>query len=139
MEFIEPEQFLKEDKEVQKVFIKWWKPSIGDLFWFETVNFYHLGLITHEKIKVFQTDCPAFTEGQLRKFIEDKTNCIVKIGTTHVRHKEKVNYFFILDYYIRPKEIIRNLGNNLLQAYWQVAVQIAREEVLNEKNNKNNK
>ena len=27
----------------------------------------------------------------------------------------------------------------LLQAYWKVAVQIAKEEVLNEKNNKNNK
>lgn len=27
----------------------------------------------------------------------------------------------------------------LLQAYWKAVVQIAREEVLNEKNNKNNK
>ena len=32
MKFISTEQFLKLDKEVQKVFIDWWKVEIGDLF-----------------------------------------------------------------------------------------------------------
>ena len=130
MEFITAEQFLKESKEVQEVFIDWWKPSIGDLFWFETVNFYHLGLITHEKIKVFQTDCPAFTEGQLRKFIEDKTEkkiTIIEFDYDHWNIVSKFGFAYITD------------ESDLLQAYWKVAVQIAKEEVLNEKNNKNNK
>ena len=120
MEFITAEQFFKQDKEVQKVFIDWWKPSIGDLFWFETVNFYHLGLITHKKIKVFQTDCPAFTEGQLIKFIEDKTEkkiTIIEFDYDHWNIVSKFGFTYITD------------KADLLQAYWEVACEIAKESI----------
>ena len=80
MEFISEEQFLKEDKEVQKVFIDWWKPSIGDLFKYnygysniEIINLKSIKEDT-EKSKYSAHIIPLLTEGQLRKFIEDKSS-----------------------------------------------------------------
>ena len=36
MKFIEAEQFLEQPKEVQKVFIKWWKENLEDFdLWFQ--------------------------------------------------------------------------------------------------------
>lgn len=32
MEFITVDQFEEQSKEVQKVFLDWWKPSVGDIF-----------------------------------------------------------------------------------------------------------
>ena len=32
MEFISAEEFLKQDEEVQKVFLDWWEPSEGDIY-----------------------------------------------------------------------------------------------------------
>lgn len=66
---------------------------------------------------------PLFTEGQLRKFIEDKTNCHIEIivGIS--------GYVFVL----RSKETLKEekrisvLKRDLLQAYWKVAIQIAKE------------
>lgn len=125
MEFITAEEFLKEDKKVQEVLTKYWlnivNPKIGFCKKHDEIIF-----INGETRK---DRYPLFTEGQLRKFIEDKEKCVIKVGTAHTRTKNKINYFFILDYYIAPKRIIRNLGNNLLQAYWKVAVQIAKESI----------
>lgn len=134
MEFISAEQFLKEDKEVQKVFIDWWKPKFGDLY----------SCDNHRILKVIDEDIeselkedkdflkhtiycfnslkdkiiPLFTEGQLRQFIEDKTG-VEYIG---LEHYLKTGY----DIYVGDM-IFEDLGNDLLQAYWKVAVQIAKE------------
>lgn len=140
MKYISVEEFLEQPKEVQEVFLNWWKPNIGDLFVWNTeedihdmhkvscctsVNMVNLTL-KNKGIKEGER-IPLLVEGQLRKFIEDKTN-------------EKL----VFDYYttsgyrivlyknnIRHTEIVANeydnLGKSLIQAYWKVAIQIAKE------------
>jgi hypothetical protein len=133
MEFITVEQFKEQPVGVQEVFLDWWKPSIGDIFQFETVVFNNddsiIGVIgSKRQTKIIEDGkgkyrIPLFTEGQLRKFIEDKTN-------------GKVESYYAWDYYTIA---IRNTGcggddqqcdteeTNLLQAYWKVACMIAKE------------
>ncbi|MDC4242672.1 hypothetical protein NE398_21360, partial [Clostridium tertium] len=119
-------------KEVQKVFLDWWKPQSADLFKYKLL-FNVVDCLCGEAISpfnenyvVFKKDCiPLFTEGQLRKFIEDKTN-------------GKVESYYAWDYYTIA---IRNTGcggddpqcdteeTNLLQAYWKLACMVAKEAV----------
>lgn len=104
MEFITAEQFLKQDKKVQEVFIDWWKPSMGDLYaW----------CYSGDRI-------PLLTEGQLRKFIESKTGA----KYIELEHYLKTGY----DIYTENM-LFEDLGNDLLQAYWKVAVQIAKKSI----------
>lgn len=144
MEFISAEEFLKQDKEVQKIFIDWWEPSEFDVYSIKEDLSSHR--VCKSDIEDYKNDelyniksgycIPLLTEGQLRKFIEDKTNSIL-------------DFDYVTDHYeifllsknecIAKDKLFDNLGDDLLQAYWKVAVQIAKEEVLNEKNNKNNK
>lgn len=142
MEFIEPEEFLKEDKEVQEVINNSIKLNIGDRIYHKLSKKYYIYLGEYNEAfwNVFDLEykctrvvckdcfCRCLHEGQLRKFIEDKTNSIL-------------DFDYIVDHYeifllsknecIEKDELFDNLGNDLLQAYWEVAVQIAREEVLN--------
>ncbi len=126
MEFINPEEFKNQPKEIQKVFMEWWQPQQFDLYLFDKhflqiVKKYDEDFILpykgndvwEEKIHCI----PLFTEGQLRKFIEDKTNKIINI-----------------EHFSRGYEIIdySELGNDLLQAYWKVACEIAKGIVENE-------
>ena len=139
MEFIEPEEFLKQDKEVQKVFIDWWKPKFGDLY----------SCDNHRILKVIDEDIeselkedkdflkhtiycfnslkdkiiPLFTEGQLRQFIEDKTN--MNINLDYIC--PECGYSIVLTCYDRNSKPFIDLGNNSLQAYWKVACEIAKE------------
>lgn len=121
MEFISTEEFLKQPKGIQKVFIDWWKPSIGDL---ATNKHGDLSVLKEsrdiEAVKIYKGQpyaIPLFTEGQLREFIEDKTSRIINI-----------------EHFSRGYEIIDydELGDDLLQAYWKVALEIAKENVENE-------
>ncbi len=149
MEFISAEEFLKQPKEVQEVFMEWWKPEIGDLF---NVNMITVpediyNGIPHDICENFllvvddrgnNSDfvkngidgevTPLFAEGQLRKFIEDKTN-------------GKVEGYYAWDYYTIAIRDTRCGGDdpqcdteetNLLQAYWKVVCEIAKESVENE-------
>lgn len=138
MEFISAEEFLKQPKEVQEVFLEWWEPSIGDLFsWIKNNYEYENDLRKLEccnsdniveMTKIFKginegDRIPLLSEGQLRKFIEDKTNCHIEIivGIS--------GYVFVL----RSKETLKEekrisvLKRDLLQAYWKVAIQIAEQ------------
>lgn len=132
MEFITVEQFKEQPEEVQKVFIDWWKPNIGDLF---------IDLAPNSKKKLIviedEGDCidielikseiiPLLTEGQIRKLIEDKTFSRLQI-----------DYFlsdggYSIALYYKENEMICNgvfdgLSCDLLQAYWKVACKIAKE------------
>lgn len=148
MEFISVEKFLKQPKEVQEVFRDWCennlevndyvvpinpetnevvdsicrinqcldtrqhKVNVGRVFYLETCLLYDT---------VFEF-VPLFTEGQIRKFIEDK------IG----RNIECNYYDCLWKYQITFNEhyrIIRTDEDNLLQAYWKVACEIAKESV----------
>lgn len=132
MEFITAEQFLKEDKKVQEVFIDWWKPERGDLVAYEhtiigtgkirkemcmNCLFFHSNVKYAEKVGKY---IPLLTEGQLRKFIESKTGA----KYIELEHYLKTGY----DIYIENM-LFEDLGNDLLQAYWKVAVQIAKESL----------
>ena len=160
MEFINVEEFLKQPKEVQEVFRDWCennlevndyvvpinpetnevvgsicrinqcldtrqhKVNVGRVFYLETCLLYDT---------VFEF-VPLFTEGQLRKFIEDRTDCVISELSLNTK-----GYTLIIGYkaeYIdgepRTKRIFRNLGDNLLQAYWKVALKVAKESVENE-------
>ena len=150
MKFITTEQFLKEDKEVQKVFIDWWKPSIGDLFkynyGYSNIDIINLKSIEEdtEKSKYSAHIIPLLTEGQLRKFIEDKSSdfdleseAVIEIEfytkedlEDKVTQKEIGYLIKILD---KSDGLLIDcccdLGTDLLQAYWKVAVQIAKESI----------
>lgn len=123
MEFITVEQFQEQLEEVQKVFLDWWKCDFGDLYYFNK----NVGLINGELECSLNGDfdyfisigaIPLLTEGQLRKFIEDKKGKIVEINLFCGGYSVVTAY--------RKCEIY-DLGKDLLQAYWKVACQIARE------------
>lgn len=128
MEFITVEQFQEQPKEIQKVLLDWWQPEAGDIFQFVTVDFNNddsaIGVLGSEKqIKITQCGkgeyrTPLFTEGQLRKFIEDKKGEIVEIDLYCG------GYSIVTEY---RKFELGNLGRDLLQAYWKVACEIAKE------------
>lgn len=125
MEFISANEFLKQDEKVQKVFLDWWKPSIGDLYkWISNSTFEDVQVLNKSEIDTFKyyeinfkKDCiPLLAEGQLRKFIEDNTYCKLNIGTIGNIIK------------IYEKELDIPFQTDLLQAYWKVAIQIAEQE-----------
>ena len=149
MEYISAEEFLKQPKEAQKVFKEWWKPEIGDLVYVDCIednaiiikkevsNYYGICLIKENAIVRHNIKCnliPLFAEGQLRKFIEDKLNSKIEIvyaSKEGVRDEnsyyriEKVNF---LDGDIN-KSVWKVETDDLLQAYWKVAIKIAEKEV----------
>ena len=130
MEFISAEEFLKQPKEIQKVFLDWWQPSVGDIAVYKAGHsgFYswYMSCITCESdIKKVLHEIPLLTEGLLRNFIEDKTECIVSVICEDYENTygyKIIHGFGHYDY----KE-----NTDLLQDYWQVAVKIASEEVNN--------
>lgn len=120
MKFISSEEFLKQDKDVQKVFLDYFKGKEG--IYFDGIGtikgygelFTNLGII------------PALTEGQLRKFIEDKTNDIVLFDYDDLGN----NKSWYIHKTCKAYDVVgnKNLGNDLLQAYWKVAIEIAKHE-----------
>lgn len=137
MKYISAEQFQEQPKEVQKVLLNWWKPSIGDLFiWVSSdiesehtlrkvecctsINMVeltssHKGLNEGERI-------PLLTEGQLREFIEDETEYRLLIGN---KFKYSVRVFKDSPGIVGNEYLV--MDNDLLQAYWQVTCKIAME------------
>ncbi len=136
MEFITVEQFREQPVEIQKVFLDWWKCDYGDLY------YYNENPLKYKDFEIINNDLecevygdfdyfkktgviPIFTEGQLRKFIEDKTD-----GIDIIQFKGNKITIYIYDN-SKPlcfKEY-KNLSDNLLQAYWKVACEIAKEVV----------
>lgn len=154
MKFISVEEFLKQEFKVQKVFLDWWKPSKGDLYNYhdEFYEDYGEGTIDdpvyryceinklcmvnekdlNENEDIFLHDIgfeiqPLLTEGQLRKFIEDKTG-----GITTIEHYIGIGQYDIktlpLVDGIYENDIYEDLGDDLLQAYWKVAIEIAKHK-----------
>lgn len=144
MEFITVEQFKEQSIEIQKVFLDWWKPSVGDLYCneflinFEGDKIQKLEVVTNitdiNYIKdVSEFLCVLLTESQLRRFIEDKTNGIVKLIQWHIEDSQISKRGYAIDI-LRKNEYhvtyhYKDLGEDLLQAYWKVACMIAKEAV----------
>lgn len=83
MDYIKMEEFKKLNDNVKKVFINWWKPSIGDLV---IGKLDEISVVRNErdifvlnKYKGEPYNIPLFTEGQLRKFIEENANIDIEI------------------------------------------------------------
>ena len=150
MKYISAEEFLKQPKEIQKVFLDWWQPEEFDIYVNKEL----------EKHRVTQTDLeddvcnyylkteyiPLLTEGQLREFIEDKTSelakaqCKMKIeyktkdeieknkrGLNLIPLQSQEGYFIQITSTEFMGGIMKfhDLGTDLLKAYWQVACKIA--------------
>lgn len=132
MEYITAEQFLKQPEKVQKAFIDWWKPEYFDIVSFQddtSVENAITGFGHNESTElIYCSDdnmgekedlIPCLTEGQLRHFIKDKlNNCTIEIKTDC--------YGYIFD--LGNKYIFESEKSNLLQAYWEVACKIAKED-----------
>ena len=129
MEYIEPEEFLKQTKKVQESLRNWWKPEMRDLFFRSFgdspnsfLNEIYIGCIQDNETKnnaiAYKDFLPVLTEGQLRKYIEDKNGKIDCIGITGNDYGIST---FTKDYGIEH-------ATDLLDAYWQVACRIAEEE-----------
>ena len=119
MEFITAEQFLKEDKEVQDIFRNWWF-KINELKIAFKIDFEDIIFINGETKKDIY---PLLTEGQLRKFIEDKIKTKLRIIPTNIGYR-------IIYLPGKGTDLIdKCYEGDLLQAYWKVAVQIAKESL----------
>ena len=146
MEFISAEEFSKQPVEVQKFFIDWWKPSFMDLLFHKNSNYTYL--LNEDFIKYGSINkqeliniglIPLFTEGQLRKFIEDNTGCKVRLEPyqTSIGVKEiQINLVrgtclsigVSKPYYEeRVYKCFSGLNTNAIKAYWKVAVKIASQ------------
>lgn len=134
MEFITVEQFQEQPKEVQKVFLDWWKCDYGDLY------YYNENLLKYKDFKIIDNDLecevygdfdyfkktgviPIFTEGQLRKFIEDKTK--TKIETSLTVYNQYA--LWLVKVKGQDYETFDTREEDLLQAYWKVACEIAEQ------------
>lgn len=138
MEYIEAKLFLEQPKEVQKVFLDWWKPERFDLcihsiaieyngssVILEKNNNFHIVIAENDGITITVKNdlIPLFTEGQIRKFIEDKTKEAVCAGTTcgGDRFIETENENFTA---VRREQI---MDKDLLMAYWKYACRLVKE------------
>lgn len=139
MEFITVEQFKEQPKEVQEVFLEWYNFDKYDLFYLKqegaekkwgvteeivsgaTLN-RHLKHLKRANSNIINT-IPLFTEGQPRKFIEDKTGH--KVDCCFYGEKYDINTCEDDGLYIKKYE---DIDDDLLQAYWKVACMVAKEE-----------
>lgn len=139
MEYIEPKEFLKQPKKVQESFRNWWKPEIHDLFFrsFENnpnsfLNGIYIGHIGDNETKGNairdKSFLPLLTEGQLRKYIEDKTisfdiaknGYLSTIGLDCTLNNLKTEPLKTESYEFE--------NTDLLKAYFKLACKIAEEE-----------
>ena len=139
MQYISAEEFLKQPSEVRKVFRDWWKENMQICDLYETTG--KRSIISHiegrehlNAVKDFIDDTiPLLTEGQLRKFIEDKTGGTIDLYYTHMEDKyyktiNKAKYLELSDL----REIIFRMrfksDEDIFNGYWKCALKIARGE-----------
>lgn len=134
MEFITVEQFQEQPLKVQKILMDWWKCDYGDLYYynenpleykdFEIINS-NLECDLNGDFDYFKSIgvIPIFTEGQLRKFIEDKLDMKIQCEI----HPLTLDYIILVKNNSGNKVWMHTGKEDLLQAYWKVACMIAKE------------
>lgn len=92
-----------------------------------TNDFYQLEVFKTFKDYIKQYGCPLLTEGQLRKFIEDKSKCKnieilgdIETGQYYANFYEEIYSGIEID-------TIENLGTDKFKAYWTLALILAKE------------
>ena len=135
MEFITVEQFQEQPVEVQKIFLDWWKCDYGDLYYYNENP-----LIKYKDFKIIDNELeyevygdfdyfksigviPIFTEGQLRKFIEDKLDMKIQCEI----HPLTLDYIILVKNNSGNKVWMHTGKEDLLQAYWKVACDVAEQ------------
>lgn len=133
MEYIRAEEFLKQSKEVQAVFLNWWEPSVGDLFNFSEIDNQDcrevecICSVNRLKTISLTRTIPLLTEGQLRKFIEYKKQCKIDI-----QNCDDATYLYLYDLNNLEGMYLDEYSaatTDLLQAYWKVACEVAKEGI----------
>lgn len=124
MSCISGEEFLKQDKEVQEVLIKWWREhsDIHDLVTSLTVEF---KVYTLEQWGVMYTCIPLLQTHHLIQFIEDRTYKS-KLEITY--DLENNNYEFLIKYSNTEGQFISSNKSGILQALWEVACKLIKED-----------
>ena len=136
MEFISAMEFLKQREEVQVVLLDWFN---------ENLSYYDLVQSGIEKmlyrdylrrIEINSDSYPLFTEGQLRKFIGDKTGFDMSCRFEEY-DSPYINDTYYIALYNKKSHKVEHTHeievDDLLQAYWKVACEIAKESVENER------
>ena len=81
--YISAEEFLKQPKEIQKVFLDWWQPEEFDIYVNKELEKHRVTQVDLEddvcNYYLSVESVPLLTEGQLREFIEDKTSELAKV------------------------------------------------------------
>ncbi|MBN3402922.1 hypothetical protein [Clostridium botulinum] len=149
MNYISAENFLKQPKEIQEVFLNWWQPEFGDLFiedyWDIDSIINIVGCVPINKKHFedyegkihYKTDLviPLLTEERLRRFIENKTNSKIIYDYLDTIGGYSIGLVLNKNSPTQNVKWFEDCGDNLLQAYWQVACIISQEEVINENQN----
>ena len=128
MKFIKAEEFLKQDNEVQKVLLRWFNENISDYDLVQDENRIMLYKDYLKRECIENDSYPILTEGQIRRFIEDKTGCKV-VPDLFGKEEYVIGLFYMGKNCFLDKADYGNLGTDLLQAYWKVAIQIIKEEL----------
>lgn len=132
MEFISVEEFLKQPHKVQKVLQEWFIEKFETSNEFDLFNYNGEDLcyknILDRNCNFDVEDCiPLLTEGQLRKLIEDKTEGKVEFYPD-VYHGERYYTIMIRDSGCGGDDPEFEVdADDVLQAYWKVAIQIAEQ------------
>ncbi|MGL4107248.1 hypothetical protein [Clostridium sp. LP20] len=157
MEYITVEQFREQPEEVQKVFLDWWKPILGDIFNIEMVvqeqDIYngipydicdnYITVVDHKTLKYGDgfvkngldgVVTPLFTEGQLRKFIEDKTKCVMSSSWDCWSRDNGIETFDYRFHFSNWDGLAKSHNaiklkecTDMFQAYWKIACMVAKE------------
>ena len=139
MQYISAEEFLKQPQEARRVLKEWWKENMQLYDLYKTTRKYSEVFCIQNKQHLDNTKdfidaiIPLLTEGQLRKFIEDKTEGTIDLYYTHMEDKHyktinKAKYLELSDL----REIIFRMrfesDEDIFKAYWKCALKIARGE-----------
>lgn len=130
---ITTEQFREQPIEVQKVFIDWWKSHVAiphkrrvfivNSSYGEAIPPF-IEPFDGNYLKLEKDYIPLLTEGHLRKFIENKTNCKAIpniLGDTQF----SIELYRLGERCFTEVKTYDHLGNDSLQAYWKIACEIA--------------
>lgn len=136
MQYISAEEFLKQPKEVQQALVNWWKAneSETDLVYLFLSNGDETRLnsvkIQKCNLRAISEIIPLFTEGQLRKFIEDTAQC----NSLILYNMYYGDFYQHKVCFSKKRSKLHNIElkrcENLLSAYWKAALEIAKEKVM---------
>lgn len=130
MEFISAKKFLSQPKEVQQVFLDWWKPAIGDLYSYKEIDLHDRirckcirsegHLINLNVIHAKDRIIPLFTEGQLRSFIEEQTEAPIQLIIW-----ENERFLYIDSELLGEYESTIKPETKIIDELWKLAVETA--------------